>query len=420
MFGQIRHSPPPPPMPLAIPGVHTMGSGFSRAPITRSAVGLGTASIGVVFIFNLDVRVDESAISDMITKACGGAVVDESTGTTANIGLSPFIQFRRVVGEPFGIALFRAAAPAARAARALTGVTMFGKEIFCQADKRTHQLLEQWRYLRGKELGATIATQGYEIPSNILELVNNELTEQVNKAKGRVIEQAVYHENRLVRFTGLTEMERLSKLEEDRIQEVLVRKAEETGKIDKTNSELRALMFQLKEQERKVDELDRELEKKETVNRVKRKHELKTKTGSLSIFEIRQMIPKDRDSLFRHPIDWEGLLGTSTPSSVIKSLLPWVVRKVKDAMGSYDRELVEYILRRIRLRPDPLEFTTDLRQFMDDDSEDLVKQIWSILVFETIRKQNSPALDLNHYASLLLDGIPPSVGELEFFDQNNR
>lgn len=410
MFGQ---RPPPPPsfssqlVPL---GNNSGVSAFQRPAAPRAVIGLGTASIGVVFVFNLDVRVDEVAISDLICKACASTVSDEVGVHEGRAESVPFIQFRRVVGEPFGIALFRAAAPAIRAARALSGVTMFGKEIFCQADKRTHQLLEQWRYLRGKDLGIKIASQGYEVPSNILELVNNEMTEQVNKAKGLVVERAEYHEVRLTRFAGLDEMQIMSRLEEDRIQDVLVRKAEEAGQIDKTNSELRALVNQLKEQERKWDEVDAELEQLESMSRVKRKYELKTKTasGSLSIFEIRQLVPKDRDTLFRHPIDWDGVF--KQPSSVIKSLLPWVIRKVKDNMGAYDRELVEYILRRIRLRPDPLEFATDLRQFFDDDSDDFVKQVWNILVFETIRRQNAGRPQtVEQYASLVLNGAAPSV-----------
>ena len=427
MFGLVRPPQPPLPLTLATPLNQQHGVGFNRAHVPRAAVGLGTASIGVVFIFNLDIRVDESAISDMITKACfGGSSADgtEALPIGTDALQQAFIQFRRVPQETFGIALFRAAAPAARAARALTGVTIFGKELFCQPDKRTHQLLEQWRYLRGKELGAKIASQGYEVPSNILELVNNELTEDVNKAKGLVVEQAAVHENRLTRFQGLDQIQILDKLEEDRIQDVLVRKAEEAGKIDKANSELRALVTQLREHERVAEGMDRELEKKESVSRTKRKYELKTKTisGCLSLLEVRDLVPKDRESLFRHPIDWDGLFnparGGGRKSSVIRTLIPWLVRKVKDYLGSYDRELVEYVLRRVRLRADPLELTTDLRQYIDDDSDEFVKQLWFILVFETIRKQNTPSavaqqgVDLKHFATFILNGIPPSVGDL--------
>ena len=409
MFGHMRGSPPPPPssaMQLTSGPIPQVPTGYMRQAPSRSTVGLGTASIGVVFIFNLDVRVDEVAICDMITKGCMSNVTTESGVNGPRSSSSSFIQFRRVPGESFGFALFRAAAPAARAARALTGVSMFGKEIYCQPDKRTYQLLEQWRYLRGKELGAKISSQGYDIPSNILELVNTELTEQVNKAKGFVVESASTHELRLTRFAGLDEFQIFDKLEEDRVQEVLVTRAEEAGKIDKTNSELRVLMSQLAEQEKLLDV--RELKQTSQLV-IKRKFEQKTRTSSMSIFEIRQLIPRDRDTLFRHSIDWEGLFGvTAKKSKVIKSLVPWLIRKVKDFVGSYERELVEYILRRIRLRPDPLELTTDLRQYIDDDSEELVKQIWTILVFETIRKQNSQVIDYQHYAQFLSEGVPPS------------
>jgi hypothetical protein len=152
----------------------------------RAAIGLGAATIGLVFIFNLDVRVDTEAINNMIEKACYVVPGTEEIGSshgTHKVNENPFIQFRRVPKETFGIALFRAAAPAARAAKALTGVTVFGKELFCQMDKRTNQLLEQWKFLRGKELAAKISSQGYDVPSNMMELVSNELMEQINKAE---------------------------------------------------------------------------------------------------------------------------------------------------------------------------------------------------------------------------------------------
>ena len=386
-------------------------------------MGLGTASVGVVFIFNLDVRVDDIAINEMIQKACYVPISGEevsSAETKSRLLQQPFIQFRRVPGETFGIALFRSAAPAARAMKALTGVQIFGKELFAQMDKRSHQLLEQWRYLRGKELGSKIVSQGYEIPSNIIELVNNELSEQVNKAKGLVIECASLHEHRITRFQGLNEIQVLSKEEEDRIQEVLVRKAEEAGKIDKANAEVRTLITQLRSQERILEAVDREAEKRESESKSKRKFEAKTKsmTGNPSIFELRQLVPRDRDAVFSSPIDWEGIFnpsrGGGVKSTVIKSLTPWLVRKVKDYLGSYDRELVEYILRRVRLRTDPFELITDLRQYIDDEADELVKQIWSVLVFETARKQHSPSapVDPSYFVKFILNDTPPSFDHI--------
>jgi hypothetical protein len=375
-----------------------------------------------VFLFNLDTRVDDSAINEMIQKASFAPLSIEESQLTGSSQLQQFIQFRRVPNETFGIALFRSASSAARATKALTGVQIFGKELFAQMDKRTQQLLEQWRYLRGKELGAKIASQGYEIPSNLMELVNNELSEQVNKAKGLVVECASIHELRITRFQGLSELETLSKQEEDRIQDVLVRKAEEAGQIDKTNAELRALISQLREQERTLEAIDREAERAETESKSKRKFEMKTRSisGNPSVFELRQLVPSDRDALFASPIDWEGIFNSSrgggVKSPVIKSLTPWLVRKVKDFIGSYDRQLVEYILRRVRLRTDPLELVTDLRQYIDDEADEMVKQIWSILVFETVRRQHSPspALDTAIFVRHILNDMPPSVGDNGF------
>lgn len=419
MFGQIRQSSQSLSLPSTQIGISSAGL---RSAAPRVAVGLGTSSISIIFIFNLDTRVDSVAINEMILKASNSnnAAGDASSSQVlTGFQQQSFIQFRRVPDEAFGIALFRSAAGAARATRALTGVQMFGKVLFAQMDKRTQQLVEQWKFLRSKELGARIAAQGYEIPSNIMELVNNELAEQVNKAKGLVVECASTHELRITRFQDLDEIQTLFKQEEDRIQDVLVRKAEEAGKVDKTNAELRALITQLREQERQAESIDREAEKRESESKNKRKFEMKTKSlsGNPSVFELRQLVPSDRDALFSSPIDWEGIFNSArsggAKSSVIMSLTPWLVRKVKDFIGSYDRELVEYIIRRVRLRTDPTELITDLRQYVDDEADELVKQIWSILVFETARRQHSPSppIDASYFVRFVLGGTPPSAGE---------
>ena len=388
----------------------------TRAPAPRAAIGIGTATIGVAFLFNLDLRVDQEAIDTMIEKACYVAPGSDeivSTHVFAQTNQRPFIQFRRVPGETFGIALFRAAAPAARAAKALTGVTLFGKELFCQLDKRTYQLVEQWKFLRGKELATKIASQGYEVPSNMMEIVSNELSDQVNKAKGLVVEQAAFHELRLTRFQGLSELEILEKKEEDRIQDVLVQRAEEAGQVDKTNAEVRVLASQLQNYEDNLAQLQQELFSKPIKSSGKRRLEHKSK-ASPSLFELRQLIPTDRDSLFHYAIDWDSLFnvnrGGGKSSSIMRSLVPWLVRKVKDYMGSYDREFVEYVLRKIRLRVDPLDLVTDMRQYIDDEAEEFVKGIWTILVFETVRRQHGGQFgsEIDKAVELVLAGYPPS------------
>jgi hypothetical protein len=415
MFVGRQSNPLPLPSSIPLPTA-------SRVAATKASVGLGSASVSIVFIFNLDLRVDEEAIYDILQKASFAPPTAEEISAahvTGQAPVSPLIQFRRVPGETFGIALFRSAAPAARATKAITGIQLFGKEVFAQIDKRTQQLLEQWRYLRGKELGAKLAAQGYEIPSNIMELVNNELNELISKAKGLVAESASRHELRLTRYQGMTEVQVLAKQEEDRIQDVLVRKAEESSQIDKANAEVRTLISQLRNLERQMEANDREAEQREGETKTKRKFESKTKllSGHPSLFELRQLVPSDRDALFNQPIDWDNIFNASrgggVKSNVIRTLTAWLVRKVKDFIGSYDRELVEYILRRVRLRTDPHELITDLRQYIDDEADELVKQLWSILVFETVRRQHCPSapIDPASFAKYILNDIPPSVGE---------
>jgi hypothetical protein len=379
-----------PPVPSPPPQFALTGNSQTRGSSSKAVMGLGTATIGIVYVFNVDLRVDMQTMNDMITKCCNiAAPAEDPVGGTSfktRHQTQPFIQFRRVPNETFGIALFRAAAPAARTAMALTGINLFGKQLFCQMDRRTQQLLEQWKFLRGKEMSSKISSQGYDVPQNIIELVNSELSEQVNRAKGLAVEQASLNELRITRFQGLAEADVLAKLEDDRIQQVLVRRAEESVQIDKTSAELRVLSSQLKEHQSRLSQVKQDVAVKSESLTHKRKLELKSRS-SPSIFELRQLIPGDRETLFRFPIDWDGIF-TTRGHSIMKTFSPWVVRKVKDFLGSYDRELAEYILRKVKLRVDPLDFITDMRQYIDDDAEGFVKEIWSVLVFETLRRKH--------------------------------
>jgi hypothetical protein len=246
----------------------------------------------------------------------------------------------------------------------------------------------------------------------MMELVSNELMEQINKAKGLVVEQAGIHELRLTRCQGLSEIQVFEKREEDRIQDVLVQRAEEAGQVDKANAEVRALIGQLRDLNAKLDELEMESKDKSRSSH-KRKLENRTRIFS-SLFELRQLVPSDRDTLFHYPIDWDGLFnanrGGGKSSTVMKSLIPWLVRKVKDYVGSYDKELVEYVMRKIKLRVDPLDLITDMRQYIDDESDEFVKGIWTILVFETIRRQHvPPRIDLEKYLENIARGLIPSA-----------
>jgi len=332
------------------------------------------SKIGSLFLFNVDVRADTDLISELIRRAA------QPEGDS-------LLQFRRVEGENFGLAEFRTASAALRAARALTGLPFAGAALHAQLDRRTQALAEQWKYLKGRELQLTQAR--YADNQNFLDLADSEVNAQINRARPGLIEFARAGELRLASAElGGNALERIKRVERERISEVLVRSAEQRHNVEASMKALNDLTRQVKGAEAQLEANDRELERREKIFKP-------TKSrihGGLSLFGLRSLLPPDRETLFSEAIDWEYITAPR-PSSLAASLRPWLSRRVRDCLGGEDRELVDYILRRsLGARVDPLELALDLKQYLDEDAEPLVEALWRIFAIETLRRRHCPAI----------------------------
>lgn len=90
-----------------------------------------------------------------------------------------FIQLWRVPGETFAVAEYRSCGAAFKAQRALSGIRLFGREIYARVDRRTQDMMHHWRGVRGREVANRIAKEGYEVPSNLMDLVDDEIYQLV-------------------------------------------------------------------------------------------------------------------------------------------------------------------------------------------------------------------------------------------------
>jgi hypothetical protein len=338
------------------------------------------SKIGTLFVFQIPAEADSEFVSDLMRRAA----TPESTS---------FLQFLRVKDEPFGIAEFRTASAAYRAARALNGVPFLGRKITAVCDKRTLLLVDQWKYARGRELasapGVTIS-----VSTNIMELVETDVAAHVTKNKPELLEFVRATELRLKsgHQRGGDDLEKLRRKERDRVQEMLVRQAEAQATLEHTKLTLKDLASQVRKLENQLEANDRELDKreKEFVPTTARQH------GGASLFTLKSMMGTREELLEGGLVDWEYICRTSLEkqSIVMQTMRDWLEKKLADAMGGrVFPSLVEYILRRlVDERVSPNELVLDLKNFIDDEAEIVVEGLWRVLVFESLRRRNCPRI----------------------------
>ncbi|KAF4667468.1 hypothetical protein FOL46_002526 [Perkinsus olseni] len=416
--------PIPPVRPNIVPSEGTM-HGRSTAGSRRPAYKPGTSGVrrGLLFAFHLDPRADKELLDEMFRVAAAPAD-DEKQNTSITAERQEaidkindqFIQLWRVPGETFAIAEYRSCGAAFKAQRALTGIRLFGREIYARVDRRTQDMMHHWRGVRGREVANRIAKEGYEVPSNLMDLVDDEIYQLVNRAKGilsdiaRAGEARIQSEKSQANARGAENWKgSLAKREEKRIETVLLGKAEQQEKLSKNQQQLADVQAQYLEARAAADKVDREAEKREKHERKRRKREHKSRS-TMSIHELISLVPSERSDIYRHPIDWDYVLSQST--TVQQTLWTWVRRQVSLWLGSPDRELTDWIMRMINRRTEAPDLTRELRLVVDEEADAFVEQLYRILVCETLRKQYCPNAKDSHQSWVpLTDRVGAAEGD---------
>ena len=337
----------------------------------------GQSKIGSVFVFNLPTESDGEFVNELMRRAAS-----PERG-------SVFLHFLRVQDEPFGVTEFRTASAAYRAARALSGLPLLGRQVVAVCDKRTQVLADQWKYSRGRELATTPGIFKEQQVNNILDLVEADINNHIARDKAEMLEFLRSAELRLKGGDGgpTQAVDKFRRQERDRMQEMLVRQAETRSALETAKATLKDLTGQVRKVETQLETADREIERKqkEFVSHTARTN------GGKSLFELKQLLREDEEeeeSSFS--VDWEYVM--SSKSRVMQTLRAWVETQVQAAMAGHTfQPLVEYILRRTIIdRVSPEEFTLDLKNYLDDQAEPLVQGIHHILLFESLRRRHCP------------------------------
>nr|PVC49468.1 hypothetical protein MACL_00002986 [Theileria orientalis] len=106
------------------------------------------------------------------------------------------------------------------------------------------------------------------------------------------------------------------------------------------------------------------------------------KKPALTEKEIWQMVPTD--GILDFKLDWDLLFSTNL-SILIE---PWIRRCILEYMGNEESlvsDVLEFIFSRLKERPGPQELLFEVEQFLDEESQGFVTQLWRLLAFHQIR-----------------------------------
>ncbi|UKK02656.2 hypothetical protein MACK_002750 [Theileria orientalis] len=109
------------------------------------------------------------------------------------------------------------------------------------------------------------------------------------------------------------------------------------------------------------------------------------KKPTLTEKEIWQMVPTE--GILDFKLDWDLLFSTNL-SILIE---PWIRRCILEYMGNEESlvsDVLEFIFSRLKESPSPQELLFEVEQFLDEESQGFVTQLWRLLAFHQIRLKN--------------------------------
>ena len=93
-------------------------------------------------------------------------------------------------------------------------------------------------------------------------------------------------------------------------------------------------------------------------------------------------IPTEKDKIFSFDIQWAVV---ESANIVEKKLRPWVKKKVIEYLGAEEQGMIEFIIRKVVARTDPVKILRELEGFLDEEAEGFVLKMWRMLIFEVLR-----------------------------------
>ncbi|XP_050208146.1 RNA-binding motif protein 25 isoform X2 [Mercurialis annua] len=122
-----------------------------------------------------------------------------------------------------------------------------------------------------------------------------------------------------------------------------------------------------------------------------RVHEKAKTPDKLNILDAKQlidMIPKTKDELFSHEINWV----VYDKHKLHEKMRPWISKKIVEFLGEEETTLVDYIVSSIQEHVKAAQMLEMLQSILDDEAEMFVLKMWRMLIFEIKRVENGLAL----------------------------
>ena len=97
-------------------------------------------------------------------------------------------------------------------------------------------------------------------------------------------------------------------------------------------------------------------------------------------------VPTSKAEIFSYPVDWKIV---DMHDIVSTRVSPWVAKKVLEMLGEEDQDLIQYICSLVQSHSPAQGVADALRDLLDDETDDFVCKLWSMVIYETLQAQKS-------------------------------
>eukprot|EP01117_Protostelium_nocturnum_P000979 TRINITY_DN112_c3_g1_i1.p1 TRINITY_DN112_c3_g1~~TRINITY_DN112_c3_g1_i1.p1 ORF type:complete len:635 (+),score=289.52 TRINITY_DN112_c3_g1_i1:1992-3896(+) len=110
-------------------------------------------------------------------------------------------------------------------------------------------------------------------------------------------------------------------------------------------------------------------------------HENDRKVKMEKVKSVIEQIPTTKEELFAYPINWEIIERNNIVEERMKG---WVTKKVVEYLGEEEKVLIDFILKGIRGRTNPVDILKQISVVLDDEGEVFVTKMWQMLIYEML------------------------------------
>jgi len=100
--------------------------------------------------------------------------------------------------------------------------------------------------------------------------------------------------------------------------------------------------------------------------------------------QIVNKIPKDKDSLFAFPVNWELAQKANLIESKIR---PWVTARSKEYMGTEEPMFINMVISRLKKKESAKKIMKKVKFVLEEDTEVFVMKLWRMMIFQLLKAE---------------------------------